>query len=167
MGFLNRLTKLFTRESLDQLSAAVGTSQNAFDTEQRNFLLPSVGLIPPFNLTEYLSLYLSDDLAHAVIDADTELTSSPIECVSDDDALCDAVNEFNRRIDLDSITRQIIQDVNISGFALFEIVGNGSSLLDSTQILGLHRLDPRFLIIQKTKQGRFEFFRQRPGFSCE
>lgn len=163
IGFLKRL---FTkRESLDDLPPIQAGSQQAIDTEARNFILPSLGILPPYNLQNYLDLYLTDDLAHGIVDADTDLTSSPLECLSESDELCSYLTEFHRRINLDRWLEQVIQDLDIYGFHVSEIVGNGSSLLDSTEILGLFRIDPRFVLIQKTLKGRFEYFRQRPGFT--
>lgn len=153
------------KESIDDLEPSERTSQQALDTESRAFLFKESDLLPPFPLSGYLNSYLTDDLAATIVDADTRLTVSEIECVSEQDDLCKFINDFNRRIDLVNVLYEMVRDCNLYGFTVFEIVGNGSSLLDSTQILGLKRLDPRFVVIQKNEFGRFVFFKQRPSFS--
>lgn len=163
IGWLRNL--LGNKESIDDLDPSVPHSQKGLDTESRAWLLGDFGLIPPFSLNGYLETYLTDDLAQAIVDADARLTVSGIDCVSEDDALCEYVNEFNRRIELPIVVYDIVRDCDIFGFSIFEIVGNGASLLDSTQILGLKRHDPRFIVIQKDQHGRFQFFKQRPGFA--
>lgn len=155
--------KVYT-EALEDLPADTTTSQKSFDTEHPAFFLPDEHiLIPPFNLTAYLDLYLTDALSKALIDSDTNLTVSPLECVSESDDLSKYIDEFHRRIDLESMTWQLSRDASLFGFAICEIVGNAPSLLKSTRILGLKRLDPRFILIQKDQRGHFRFFRQRPG----
>lgn len=163
---LGWLRKLFgNSEGIDDLPTTVKHSQQALDTESRSFLIRNTDLIPPFPLNTYLQLYLTDDLAHAIVDATTNLTVAPVECVSDSDDLCAYIDEFNRRIDLVNTLERIVHDCNLFGLSVNEIVGNGSTLLDSTRILGLKRLDPRFVIIRKDEYGRVKMFLQRPSFS--
>lgn len=163
IGFLKRLFGF--AERLDDLPSTVKHSQKSLDTESRAFLFRDSDLLPPFALSTYLNLYLSDDLAQTIIDSDTRLTVADVECISEEDDLCEYISEFNRRIDLVAVLYDLVRDCNLYGFSVHEIVGNESSLLDSTKILGLKRIDPRFLIIQKDEFGRVKAFKQRPSFS--
>jgi hypothetical protein len=163
IGWLKQL--ITKREAIDDLPHTVKHSQQALDTESRSFLLRDSDLLPPFALNTYLNLYLTDSLAATIIDADTRLTVADVECFSEEDDLCEYVNEFNRRIDLTAVLYDLVRDCNLYGFSIHEIVGNGSSLLESTEILGLKRIDPRFIVIEKDEYGRVKAFKQRPSFS--
>ncbi|RJR13727.1 phage portal protein [Candidatus Parcubacteria bacterium] len=167
MGIISRLfsrNKNNHTEALEDLPVETVTSQRSVDTEHPAFFLPDESLlIPPFNLTNYLDLYLTDALSKALIDSDTNLVVSPLQCTSENDELCEFIDGFHRRIDIDNVTWQLVRDANLYGFGLAEIVGNGSTLLNSSMILGLKRLDPRFVMIQKDRRGHYRFFRQRPG----
>jgi len=151
-------------EALEDLPADTITSQKSVGTENPAFFLPQDKIIiPPFDLIEYLNLYLTNSLAKSLIDATTNLVVSPIECISESDDLCKYIDDFNRRIELDSMVLQLTRDMNIFGYGLCEVVGNAPSLLDSTEVLGLKLLDPRFILIQVDQRGHYKFFRQRPG----
>ena len=163
IGWLKNI--ISKKESIDDLEPSIRHSQVALDTESRAFLFRESDLLPPFALSGYLNSYLTDDLAATIIDSDTRLTVSPVECVSEDDALCEFVNEFNRRVELVNVLFEVVRDCNLYGFSAHEIVGNASQLIDSTEILGLKRLDPRFVVIQKNEFGRIVRFKQRPSFS--
>lgn len=164
---LNYLRKLLgpAKESIDDLTVVTSHSQKAFDLETNRFLFAAkdFGIIPPFVLQDYLNLYLTNFLAKAVVDAEVNLMVSDLEVDAEDDDLIDKVTDFNKRIDLASTVYRAAQDCAIFGFFAGEIVGNGSTLLDSTEVLGIKRLDPRFMFIVKDKFGRLTFFRQRPG----
>ena len=67
-------------------------------------------------------MWRDDDLAYTIAMTDAYLTTSPIDCTSDSDALCDAVNEFNRRIDLEFDIFKMILDMDVFGFAAFELL---------------------------------------------
>ncbi len=153
---------------LEDLPSTTVTSQQSFDTEHSSFFLPAERLlIPPYPLQAFLTLYEDDPLAKALVDASTNLVVSPLECISESDDLCEYVNEFNLRIDLESVLWDAARDVALYGFAALEIVGDGSTLLDSSKILGLKRLDPRFLIVKSNRQGRKVVYLQRPGFGSQ
>lgn len=165
---MNAFVAAYTEAVLEDLPNTQSTSQKAFDTEHAAFFLPAHKLlIPPYPLSDFLTLYETDPLAKSLIDADTNLTISPVECVSESDELCEFINDFNERINLESVLWDIARDVGLYGFSAHEIVGNAPSLLDSNKILGLKRLDPRFLIVQKNQKGRFVVFLQRPGFGSQ
>ncbi len=150
----------------DRLSPSLRISQQHIDTEAtKAWLMPEFGLIPPFDLNEYLSLYLSDSLAKTLIDGDTWLTVSDLVCESESDELCKFINEFHQKIDIDSVVYRAVLDCNLYGYHVSEIVGNGSTLQTSTEILAIKRIDPRFIILQKDRQGRLQAFIQRPGFN--
>lgn len=152
-------------EALEDLPASTTTSQKAIDTERPSLFYNDQQLIiPPFDLTKYLDLYLTDSLSKALVDSDTNLVVSPLQCKSDDEQLCEYIDEFHKRIDMLSIVWQLQRDVALFGFGVAEIVGNAKTLKSSSEILGVKRLDPRFIIIQKDQRGHYRFFRQRPSF---
>lgn len=153
------------KESIDERPPDETTSQQSLDTESKAFLLPNLGLIPPFDLTDYLDLYLTDSLSHALVQSHVNLTVSDAECSCKSDALNSYVAEFNRRIQLPEVMFEMEQMRSLYGFYLGEVIGDGPSLLESRRILGVKAIDPRYIIIQKDRHGRFEFFRQRPGVS--
>lgn len=149
-------------ESVDSLPAKALGSQKALDTEQQSYLLPTFGLLHPFNLTEYLRLYVEDSLSFALVQANTNLTVSPFLFESDDDDVNEWMQEFHHRLDMDRVIWEICRDVALFGFAMFEIIGNGTSLDASDRIVAIRRLDPRYMFIQKNRFGRIERFIQRP-----
>lgn len=165
---MNAFVAAYLEAVLEDLPSTTVTSQQSFDTEHSAFFQPREKLIiPPYPLSDFLKLYETDPLAKSLIDADTNLVVSPVECVSESDELCEYVNDFNRRIDLDSVLWDAARDIALYGFSAHEIIGDGSSLLDSSKILGLKRLDPRFLIVLKDSKGRHVVYLQRPGFGSQ
>ncbi len=166
--YWNAFAHAYVEAVWEDLPSTTVTSQKAFDTEHSAFFLPAEKLIiPPYALSDFLKLYETDPLAKSLIDSDTNLVVSPVECVSESDELCEYVNDFNRRIDLESVLWDAARDVALYGFSAHEIVGDGTSLLDSSKILGLKRLDPRFLIVLKDLAGRHIVYLQRPGFGSQ
>lgn len=152
------------KESISNIKASTVTSQKGLSTETRAWLLGDYGLVPPFYLNDYLELYLEDDLASSIIDAIARLVVSEIKCKSENDELAAYVDEFNERIALENHLFEIVRDSLMYGFCCCEVVGNKSSLLSSTEILGLRRHDPRFLVVSLDKHGNQVWWRQRPGF---
>jgi hypothetical protein len=109
-----------------------------------------------------LELYVTDPLAFTLVSADVNLTTSELEYRSQSDEVNDYIRDFNRRVDLDRTLWELYRDVSLFGFGGFEIIGNGQSLEQSTEILALKRIDPRYLFLQKNRYGRIETFFQRP-----
>jgi hypothetical protein len=169
-----KIRQLFSRknsndyaESLEDLSPDDRISQRSVDTERPAFWLRDRLIIPPFDLNEYLEFYVTDSLAKALVDATTDIVVSPIQANTESDELDTYVANFNNEIAIDSVVWELVRDSLLFGFGLGEIVGNGKTLLDSTKIVGVKRIDPRFILIQKSNDGtgRFQFFRQRPGIA--
>lgn len=152
-------------ESVDSLPPTIAGSQKSVETEAARYLLPSFGLLPPFDLSEYLDYYITDSLAKALVDADVNLTVSEFELQSEDDAVNEYLEDFHKRIDIDRVIWEIVRDVSLFGFATYEIIGNAPTLQTSTEVIAVKRIDPRYILIQKNRLGRIEFFRQRPQFS--
>lgn len=149
-------------ESIETLPPSVAGSQRSLETEQHRYLVPQFGLIHPFDLNEYLELFVTDPLAFCLVSADTNLTSAELEYNSASDEVNEYVRDFNRRVDLDRSLWELYRDVSLYGFGGFEIIGNASTLQTSTEIIALRRIDPRYLFIQKNPLGRIEKFYQRP-----
>lgn len=167
-SYMNAFIGAYVEAVLEDLPSSQSTSQQSIDTEHAAFFVPAEKrLIPPFPLHAFLRLYETDPLANSLIDADTNLVVSPVECVAESDELCEYVNDFNRRIDLESVLWDVSRDVALYGFSAHEVVGNGSTLLESTEIIGLKRLDPRFIVVQTDQRGRRVVYLQRPGFGSQ
>lgn len=163
--FLRKKNRQVLKESADSLPPSIAGSQKSLETEQgRFFSANQFGfLIPPFDLNCYLDLYVTDSLSKAIVDADVNLTVSPFEFQSDSDAVNDYLAEFHERLGMDAVVWELTRDVSLFGFCCAEIVGNASTLAASNKIIAIRRIDPRFVVLQKTKLGRILFFRQRPS----
>jgi len=165
IGFLrnifNRSTEVHS-ESVESLPPTVTGSQKSLETEQHRWLVPQLQIIHPFDLSEYLELYVIDSLAFTLVQADTNLTVSEFEYQSKSDSVNDYLRDFHRRLDMERTAWELYRDVSLFGFAGFEIIGNAGNLDASTEILALRRIDPRYLFIQKNRYGRIERFYQRP-----
>lgn len=146
-------------ESIEDQEAG---SQQSYDFETPRFFPTQYGILPPFDLNKFLSLYLNDSLAHACVMSSVFLTTSAVEVTTDSQDLKQYIEDFNRRIEIERVIYKLALDCEIFGFALAEIVGDGSGLMDSSRIIGVQRIDPRSILIVKDNRGRFKFFRQRP-----
>jgi hypothetical protein len=151
-----------TKEGIDHLPPTVAGSQKSLETEQHRYLLPQFGLIHPFDLNDYLQLYLTDPLAKAIVDADVNLTVSELLYESESDAVNEYLIEFNRKVGIDELLWTLCRDQSLFGFAGHEIVGNAAALQASTEIIGIRRIDPRYLFVQKNRLGRVEKYWQKP-----
>ena len=140
-------------------------SQQTLDTEQRAYYMPTYGIIPPFDPNTYLTAYLEDPLAKAIVDADVSLITSPFEYVSPNEDVNEYMRDFHKRTHFDRVIREIAFHQSLYGFACPETVGDGASLLQSTKIIRFKSNDPRFMILQKDRYGRITYFRQRPTYS--
>lgn len=157
------LRGLFAKRESSIDSIRVSGSQRSLETEQQRFLLGSFGLQHPFNLNDYLTLYVEDNLAKAIVDADVNLTVSEFVYGCENDNANEYLEDFNNRVDMDRVIWEQVRDTSLYGFGISEIVGNGSTLRNSTEVIAIKRIDPRYIVIQKDRRGRIQFFRQRPS----
>lgn len=152
------------KESVDTLPPSVTGSQKAFETEQARYLMPNFGLLHAFNLSDYLEMYVEDSLASAIVNATTDLIYSPLEFVSEKDEVNTWLAEWARKVDLDRLAYEVVRDVRLYGFSTSEIIGDGSDLYSSSEVIAIKRLDPRYIFLKRNLWGRLELVRQMPAF---
>ncbi len=168
MPILATLKQLFASQpassGVNAIAAGSPTSQKSLTTEFPILFQKDPLLLPRYNLNDYQELFVTDPLAHAIVQALTNLIVSPIRCLSEDDSLCEYVERVIRTIQLESAMQTLVLNAILYGVSYSEIIGDGPDLFSSNRILGLRSIDPRSVIQQIDKFGNVTMFRQRPIF---
>jgi hypothetical protein len=155
----NTLTGFLVSDAIEDESEG---SQKSFDAQAPRWYYGQYHVIHPFPLNYAFRLYQRDALAYYIAEQITMYVTAPVRVVAENEELQQYIERRNRELQIDRIVEELARDDVIAGFAGQEIVGDGSTLASSNEILGLSRIDPRTLYVEKTPRGRVRFYRQRP-----
>lgn len=153
---------------LSVIQAGTPTSQQSRDTNYPVFFANNEHLlIPPFPMSDFISLYVTDSLSNCCINNLANLVCSPIVCKNSNSEIVSYIDDFVRRCELNQAIENLYVDSLIFGIGIAELIGDGPSLFESETILGLRSIHPMTVAIQIDAKGDKVFYRQRAGWNLQ